>query len=378
MAANYPFANHTLMAAALGGFIYAGGGNASPDKTYRYDPNTNTWDDAAVADLPAGRSAAASGVYNGRWLLAGGDVNFVTSNSVIARDPATNTWTDLANMVQARDYLEGATVGQSFYAVAGNSGVGTPTNDNQQYTEIPCGTPTPTPTSTPTATPTATATATATPTATATATSTPTPTPTPTPTGAPAVTTNPATNMASFSATLNGTVNPHGSTTSVHFQYGTTTNYGSVTANQSFSGTTTQNVAANISGLTANTTYHFRIVATNGHGTSYGSDRAFTTLTPTGPPVVRTNPATNVATHSATLNGTVDPHGLSTTVSFQYGRTTSYGSTTANQTKTGNTYQNVIANISGLTANATYHFRIKATNSGGTRYGSDKTFTTLH
>jgi hypothetical protein len=121
MAANYPFANHTLMAAALGGFIYAGGGNASPDKTYRYDPNTNTWDDAAVADLPAGRSAAASGVYNGRWLLAGGDVNFVTSNSVIARDPATNTWTDLANMVQARDYLEGATAGQSFYAVAGNS-----------------------------------------------------------------------------------------------------------------------------------------------------------------------------------------------------------------------------------------------------------------
>jgi N-acetylneuraminic acid mutarotase len=60
MAANYPFANHSLMAAALGGYIYAGGGNASPDKTWRYDPSTNTWDDAAVADLPAGRSAAAS------------------------------------------------------------------------------------------------------------------------------------------------------------------------------------------------------------------------------------------------------------------------------------------------------------------------------
>ena len=184
--------------------------------------------------------------------------------------------------------------------------------------------------------------------------------------------------MASFSATLNGTVNPHGSTTSVHFQYGTTTNYGSVTANQSFSGTTTQNVTANISGLMANTTYHFRIVATNGHGTSYGSDKTFTTLTPTGPPVVTTNPATNVATHSATLNGTVDPHGLNTTVSFQYGRTISYGSTTANQTKTGNTYQNVSANISGLTAYTTYHFRIVATNGYGTRYGSDETFTTLY
>jgi N-acetylneuraminic acid mutarotase len=157
MAANYPFANHNLMAVALGGYIYAGGGNASPDKTYRYDPITDTWDDAAIADLPAGRSAAASEAYNGRWLLAGGDVNFAISDSVVAWDPATNTWSDLPNMVQARDYLEGATAGQSFYAVAGNSGPGTPTNDNQQYTETPCATPTPTPTPTSTpATPTAT------------------------------------------------------------------------------------------------------------------------------------------------------------------------------------------------------------------------------
>jgi N-acetylneuraminic acid mutarotase len=164
MAANYPFANHNLMAVALGSYIYAGGGNASPDKTYRYDPSTDTWDDAAIADLPAGRSSAASGAYNGRWLLAGGDVNFAISNSVIAWDPATNTWNNLANMVQARDLLGGATAGMSepaaFYAVAGNSAVGTPSNDNQQYIETLCVTPTPTPTVTPTATPTATATAT--------------------------------------------------------------------------------------------------------------------------------------------------------------------------------------------------------------------------
>src|SRR5438105_10041830 len=159
MAANYPFANHHLMAAALGSYIYAGGGNASPDKTWRYDPGTDTWDDAAVADLPAGRSAAASGAYNGRWLLAGGDVNFAISTSAIAWDPATNTWTNLPNMVQARDYQAGSTAdrsrpgwGQSFYAVAGNSATGTPTNDNQQYTET-CVTPTPTPTATPTITP---------------------------------------------------------------------------------------------------------------------------------------------------------------------------------------------------------------------------------
>jgi N-acetylneuraminic acid mutarotase len=153
MAANYPFANHSLMAVALGNYIYAAGGNASPDKTWRYDPSTDIWDDAAIADLPAGRSAAASGAYNGKWILAGGDVNFAISTNAIAWDPATNTWSNLANMVQARDYLAGATAGQSFYAVAGNSAPGTPTNDNQQYTEMPCATPTPTPTATPTITP---------------------------------------------------------------------------------------------------------------------------------------------------------------------------------------------------------------------------------
>ena len=190
MAANYPFANHSLMAVALGNYIYAGGGNASPDKTWRYDPSTNTWDDAAIADLPAGRTVAASGAYNGRWILAGGDVNFAISTSAIAWDPATNTWCDLPNMIQARDYLAGATAGQSLYAVAGASAPGTGTNDNQQYTET--GLATPTPTATPTAT--ATATATVTPTATATATPTTTPTSTPgatataTPTVVPSVT----------------------------------------------------------------------------------------------------------------------------------------------------------------------------------------------
>jgi N-acetylneuraminic acid mutarotase len=181
MAANYPVANHSLMAVTLGNYIYGAGGNAFPDKTYRYDPTTNTWDDASIVDLPAGRSAAASGAYNGRWILAGGDVNFAISNSAIAWDPATNTWSDLATMTQPRDYLAGAPAGESFYAIAGNSAPGTPTSNNQQYTETSCGTPSPTaaPTSTPTLTATATASAMATPTITPGLTPTPRPAPTP-------------------------------------------------------------------------------------------------------------------------------------------------------------------------------------------------------
>src|SRR6478672_10512963 len=197
------------------------------------------------------------------------------------------------------------------------------------------------------------------------------------PTGPPVAITNPATLIASFSATLSGSVDPHGLTTTVYFQYGTTTSYGHTTLNQIKTGNTYQSVSANLSGLTASTTYHFRLVATNSAGTRYGVDRTFTTLTATGPPVVTTSPATWIASFSATLNGSVDPHGLPTTVYFHYGTTVSYGLTTAPQSKTGNTYQNVAANISRLTASTTYHFRIVATNSAGTRYGSDRTFTTL-
>jgi phosphodiesterase/alkaline phosphatase D-like protein len=136
------------------------------------------------------------------------------------------------------------------------------------------------------------------------------------------------------------------------------------------------NISANINGLLASQVYHYRIVASNSAGTTFGSDRTFTTLSATGAPVVTTNPATNVTASSATLNGSVDPHGLTTSVHFQYGATTSYGLTTAPQSHSGNTYLNISANISGLSASHVYHFRIVATNSAGTRLGSDRTFTT--
>ncbi len=106
---------------------------------------------------------------------------------------------------------------------------------------------------------------------------TPTPSPTPTPGVPPIVATNPATNVASFSATLNGTVNPNGLISAVHFEYGSSANYGFSTATQNYQGGTTQNVTANLSSLTAGATYHFRIVASNAAGTSYGADRSFTT-----------------------------------------------------------------------------------------------------
>jgi hypothetical protein len=196
-------------------------------------------------------------------------------------------------------------------------------------------------------------------------------------TGPPVASGKPATRVASSSAALNGSVYPHGLTTNVYFQYGTTTEYGLTTPALTETGNRYQNVSANITGLNASTTYHYRIAATNSAGIRYGGDRTFSTLSPSGRPVVTTDPATLAASFSAKLNGSLDPHGLATTVYFQYGITASYGLSSPPHNQTGDTFQNISANISGLTASTSYHFRTVATNSGGTTYGSDGTFRTL-
>jgi Trypsin len=132
-----------------------------------------------------------------------------------------------------------------------------------------------------------------------------------------------------------------------------------------------------VTGLRPSTPYFYRVHAYNEHGTSGNSNVvSVTTLPPTGWPILITEQATLITSRSAKLIGYVNPHGYSTTVYFEYGRTVSYGSRTPNQTKSGNGYQNVGATISGLSPGTTYHFRIVGTNQVGTRYGDDKTFTT--
>jgi len=72
------------------------------------------------------------------------------------------------------------------------------------------------------------------------------------------------------------------------------------------------------------------------------------------------------------------PTGNPQTVTFEYGKTTGYGSVkTATQSPaTGTANANMSADITGLTASTTYHFRVKAVSEAGTVYGDDMTFTT--
>lgn len=96
-------------------------------------------------------------------------------------------------------------------------------------------------------------------------------------------------------------------------------------------------------------------------------------------PVATTDAASAISLTGATLNGTVSSNGASTTVSFEYGPTTSYGTTvTATQSPlaAGASGSAVSRDVAGLACNTLYHFRVKAANSVGTANGNDLTFTT--
>jgi uncharacterized protein (TIGR02145 family) len=194
----------------------------------------------------------------------------------------------------------------------------------------------------------------------------------------PVASTKEATSITTSNAILNGEVNANDLSTNVIFEYGTSTDYGNtVTVSQSpITGHTNTQVSVDISGLAVATSYHFRIKSINSLGTVYGSDMSFSTLGKV--PAAITLPATSLFSASAILNATVNANYLETTVTFEYGETTSYGIeiNAVQSPLTGNVVSYVSAAISGLTKETTYHCRVKAVNFLGTTYGDDQSFTT--
>jgi CSLREA domain-containing protein len=93
---------------------------------------------------------------------------------------------------------------------------------------------------------------------------------------APPTVTTGASTIARTSATLHGEINPNARDTTYHFEIGTDTRYGRDTAAASTgAGTTPVAVQADVGGLVSGTTYHYRLVATNGDGTTADADRTF-------------------------------------------------------------------------------------------------------
>ena len=115
-----------------------------------------------------------------------------------------------------------------------------------------------------------------------------------------------------------------------------------------------------LTGLTAGTVYHYRAVAANSVGTTFGSDLTFTTM---AAPSVQTQAASGTTTNSVMLNASINPNGAVTTTYFQYGLTTSYGSFSSTQAVPSialnfngvNQSASLLAPLAGLSAGNTPH-----------------------
>jgi hypothetical protein len=98
----------------------------------------------------------------------------------------------------------------------------------------------------------------------------------------PVVETGDVTDLSESGATLVGTIDAEGSQTSYHFEYGTTTSYGSrepVNGDAAAGAERKPHTfSRSISGLQPGTTYHYRLVASNAGGLTAGVDRTFTTV----------------------------------------------------------------------------------------------------
>ena len=135
---------------------------------------------------------------------------------------------------------------------------------------------------------------------------------------------------------------------------------------------------SNLTGLTPGTTYYVRAYATNSEGTAYGIQVAFTTHSLTTLPTVITNPVINIAQNSAMCGGTVtDDGGAEVTARGVCWSTSQNPTISGSHTDDGSGVGSFTSVLSVLTPGTTYYVRAYATNSKGTAYGEELSFTTI-
>jgi lysophospholipase L1-like esterase len=201
--------------------------------------------------------------------------------------------------------------------------------------------------------------------------------------GVPGAATGQASDVTGVGAVLNGTVNPNGLSTNAWFEWGEEQDLASfsTTAVQPMGvGVTGQPLNAALSGLSAGTTYYFRVAAENTAGSANGTISSFT---PAFLPTVTTDPADSITvtepSAGATFHGMVNPNGVATNAWFKYGTDPSlgsYSSTPPRPVGSATTDQPVSFPVNTLQPWRTYYFRVVAENMGGTQEGEIVSFTT--
>lgn len=182
---------------------------------------------------------------------------------------------------------------------------------------------------------------------------------------APLVSGSSVSNLTRTSALLNASVTPNDATTLAWFQYGTTTNYGSVSSVATI-GTNANPVAINrsINNLLAGTLYYYRIVATNVAGITVGADGLFTTLPP-GAPTVNPPTVSGLNSNGCNLSALINPQDAATTAWFEWGTNAALGNlTTASDMGSGGTSVGLSKSVvTNVLPNLPHYFRTVASNS---------------
>ncbi len=197
--------------------------------------------------------------------------------------------------------------------------------------------------------------------------------------GAPIVTTDTISNITLTSATSGGSIISSGNSSVIAtgLVWDTLPNPRIALSTKTVNGVITTTFINDISNLQPARRYYVRAYATNNTGTGYGNERSFTTLS-FSPPIVLTNPVTDITDTYAISGGIITSNGGSTVTASGLVWDTLPSPAVTLSTKTVNeiltdTFHNT---ITGLQPNKTYYIRAYGTNSMGTGYGNERSFIT--
>jgi hypothetical protein len=192
-------------------------------------------------------------------------------------------------------------------------------------------------------------------------------------------------------ATVGGEVNPEELETRYYVEYGETEAYGQIAPYlppgiklplgiDAGSGSVSVVLGSKpatpdipLEALTPGATYHYRLVARNADGTTYGADMTVKVL-----PAPQVGPASvsEVMQESATITTSVNPEGLHTLYKLDVGTSSAYGTPYPGDAGSGSAPVPLTFNLTGLEPGTTYHFRLTASNGDGTGSEGDQTFMT--
>lgn len=204
---------------------------------------------------------------------------------------------------------------------------------------------------------------------------------------APTVAVTAATNVAELSATVNGTVNPNGAATTCRFEYSIGTGFGQSVpcVEDPGSGTSPVSVHADVSGLSPDSSYSFRLVASSygGAASSTSGTGTFTTLH-VDAPALTIDPVAGIGGEGASVSGTVDPQGFATTARFEYSsdggaswvQRPLHDSSTDPGLANSTSQVAIDDELTGLAPSTNYLVRITAANPGGSATSANESFRT--